>query len=225
MTFAPGSPSSRPTSSVTCSKTRLGGASPATSVATLRSAACSPASARCAASVSASARAARVRSAVTAASSSDVTAEVAMKSCVASRLSVSELAHERPGVLRGLPDGDRAHDEDRRRRAARPEAQRRPQQRGEHDVGNVALRPAARRAPAGRRAATPPSTRFRRRMPRTPAAAHVSIAGATTSTPAASPASRCGTRRRARPVVITPPRRSAIGPKAALMTAATSAQR
>ena len=38
----------------------------------------------------ASARAARVRSAVTAASSSDVTAAIAMKSCVASRLSVTE---------------------------------------------------------------------------------------------------------------------------------------
>ena len=46
ITFAPGSPSSRPTSSVTCSNTRLGDASPATSVATRRSAACSSASLR-----------------------------------------------------------------------------------------------------------------------------------------------------------------------------------
>ena len=83
MTFTPGRPSSRATSSVTCSKTWLGVESPATSVATLRSAACSPASARCAAS-------ARVRSAVTAARSSEVTVEMAMKSCVASRLSVTD---------------------------------------------------------------------------------------------------------------------------------------
>jgi hypothetical protein len=89
-TLAPGSSSRRPTSSVTCSNTRLGDASPATSVATLRSAACSAASARWAASADASARAARVRSAVTAAMTSDVSADVAMKSCVESRLSVIE---------------------------------------------------------------------------------------------------------------------------------------
>ena len=83
MTLAPGMPSSRATSSVTCSNTRRGGAPLATSVATRRSAACSPASA-------ASCAAARLRSAVTAASTSEVSAEMAMNSCVASRLSVIE---------------------------------------------------------------------------------------------------------------------------------------
>ena len=87
-THAPGSPSSRPTFSVTCWNTRLGADSAATTVATLRSAACSSANARWIASLSANARAARVRSAVTAASSRDVSAAVAMKTCVASRLSV-----------------------------------------------------------------------------------------------------------------------------------------
>ena len=50
------------------------------------------------------------------------------------------LAHERPVVLRRLVDRDRADDEDRRRRAARAEADRRPQQHREHDEGHVALR-------------------------------------------------------------------------------------
>jgi hypothetical protein len=90
MTAAAGRPSSQPTSSVTCWKTSPGGASAATSVATLRRAACSSASARWVASLAARARAARVRSAVTAASSSEVSAAVAMNSCVASRLSVIE---------------------------------------------------------------------------------------------------------------------------------------
>ena len=84
MTLAPGMPSSRATSSVTCSNTRLGGAPLATSVATRRSAACSPASAR-----QLRGRA-PLRSAVTAASTSEVSAEMAMNSCVASRLSVIE---------------------------------------------------------------------------------------------------------------------------------------
>ena len=88
MRLAPGIPSSRATSSVTCSNTRPGGAPPATSVATRRSAACSSASARWAETLSASAVATRVRSAVTAASTSEVSAEMAMNSCVASRLSV-----------------------------------------------------------------------------------------------------------------------------------------
>ena len=49
------------------------------------------------------------------------------------------VANERPGVLRRVPDGEGAHDEDRRGRAAGPEAQRRPQERGEDDVRDVAL--------------------------------------------------------------------------------------
>ena len=59
-------------------------------MATLRSAACSSASARWDASLAASASPARVRSAVSAASTSDVSADTAMKSCVESRLSVIE---------------------------------------------------------------------------------------------------------------------------------------
>ncbi len=73
---------------VTCSNTWLGGAASATSVATLRSAACSAASARWEASLAVSASAARCRSAVIAARTSEVSAEMAMNSCVASRLSV-----------------------------------------------------------------------------------------------------------------------------------------
>ena len=75
---------------MTCSNTRVGGAALATSVATLRSAACSPASVRWDDSLAVSAIVASVRSAVTAASSSDVSALIAMNSCVASRLSVIE---------------------------------------------------------------------------------------------------------------------------------------
>ena len=48
--------------------------------------------------MAASARAARVRSAVTAASSSEVSAEIAMNSCVASRLSVSESRTNGPSL-------------------------------------------------------------------------------------------------------------------------------
>ena len=59
-------------------------------MATRRSAACSSASARWDASLAVSATATCVRSAVTAASTSDVSAEMAMNSCVASRLSVIE---------------------------------------------------------------------------------------------------------------------------------------
>jgi hypothetical protein len=87
-TLATGSSSSRPTSSVTRPNRRVGSGSPATSVATRRSAACSAASSRWDASAAASARFARLRSAVTAASSSEVRADTAMKSCVDSRLSV-----------------------------------------------------------------------------------------------------------------------------------------
>ena len=50
------------------------------------------------------------------------------------------VAHERPVALRGVPDGDRADDEDRRGGAPRAEAQRRPQQYREDDVGDIALR-------------------------------------------------------------------------------------
>ena len=59
-------------------------------MATLRSAACSSASARWDASLAASASPVRVRSAVSAASTSEVSAETAMNSWVASRLSVIE---------------------------------------------------------------------------------------------------------------------------------------
>ena len=89
MTLAPGMPSSRPTSSVTCSNTRLGGAS-------LGDERGDPAQRRLLVGERALGRrsprapAARVRSAVTAASTSDVSAEMAMNSCVASRLSVIE---------------------------------------------------------------------------------------------------------------------------------------
>jgi hypothetical protein len=50
------------------------------------------------------------------------------------------LAHERAVLMCGVPDRDGADDEDRRGGAARPEAQRRPQEHGEDDVRDVALR-------------------------------------------------------------------------------------
>ena len=53
---------------------------------------------------------------------------------------VDRPAHERPLLLRCVPDGDRADDEDRRRRSARAEAERRPQEHREHDVRHVSLR-------------------------------------------------------------------------------------
>ena len=134
----------------------------ATSVATLRSAACSPA----AACALASAIDACVRSAVTAASSSDVSAEMAMNSCVASRLSVIDVAHERPVVLGRVPDRDRAHDQDRRRGAARAEPERRPQQHREHDVGDVALRRQRGQDDEQRPARPAPSASCRRPKPR-----------------------------------------------------------
>ncbi len=49
------------------------------------------------------------------------------------------VAHERPIVLRRVPDRDRADDEDGRGGSARPEADRRPQQDREDDVGHIAL--------------------------------------------------------------------------------------
>ena len=61
-------------------------------------------------------------------------------------------------------------------------------------------------------------------MPRTPPAAHVSITGAKTSAPQASPSVQVRKTSSSSPVVMMPPRRSDVGPKAALMTAASSAQ-
>ena len=49
------------------------------------------------------------------------------------------VAHERPVVLRGVPDRDRADHEDRRSGSARPEADRCPQQDREDDIGHIAL--------------------------------------------------------------------------------------
>ena len=91
------------------------------------------------ASLAARARAARVRSAVTAASSSEVSAAVAMNSCVASRLSVIESRTNGPSswavfqtvieqtttIAVAAPRG--------------PKPQCRPEQHGEDDVGDVAL--------------------------------------------------------------------------------------
>ena len=50
------------------------------------------------------------------------------------------VAQERPVVLRRVPDRDRADDEDGRGGSARSEADRRPQQDREDDVGHIALR-------------------------------------------------------------------------------------
>ena len=94
------------------------------------------------------------------------------------------LAHERPVVLRRVPDRDRAHDEDRppRPRAARSAAPTTaaPGRRCRGRRAAAAARPAPRAATS----AIAPSTTSRRWMPRSPAVAHVRITGATTSTPA-----------------------------------------
>ena len=63
-----------------------------------------------------------------------------MKNCVGEEAVGDRLPHERSLALRRVPDGDRADDEDRRGGAARPEAQRRPQEHRKHDVGHVLLR-------------------------------------------------------------------------------------
>ena len=221
--FAPGSPSSRPTSSVACSNTRLGGASPATSVATLRSAACSAASVRCADSAAASLRAARIRSAVTAASSSEVTAAMAMKSCVASRLSVSEARTNGPSFSAVFQT---VIEHTMRIAVAAP---RGPKRSAAHrSAGNTRYGTsrwgASSASTRSTTSTTPPSATSRRRMPRRPKVAQASSAGATTSAPAASPSVHVLKTSSSSDVVITPPRRSASGPKAALTSAATSAQ-
>ena len=67
-------------------------------------------------------------------------AETAMKSCVVEEAVGDRFPHERSLAVRCVPDGDRADDENRRGRAARPEAQRRPQEHRKHDVRHVLLR-------------------------------------------------------------------------------------
>jgi hypothetical protein len=87
--LAAGAPIVRAASAVTWSKTRLEAASPATSVAIRRSAACSAVSARWAVSLA-------DRSAVTAASTSEVKAATATNSWLASKLWVSEVRTNGP---------------------------------------------------------------------------------------------------------------------------------
>ena len=217
ITFAPGSPSRRPTSSVTASKTRLGDGSPATSVATRRSAACSSASARCAAS-------ARVRSAVTAAEDERGDRRGGDEQLRRQQAVGDRVAHERPVALRGVPHGDRADDEDRRGRAARAEAQRGPEEHREDDERHVALRRQLGQHHERERSRPAASKSSRRRMPANPIVTQVSSAGATTRTPAASPRIHVRTTLQSSPDSITPPRRRASGPIAPLITAASTAQ-
>ena len=217
ITFAPGSPSRRPTSSVTAAKTRLGDGSPATSVATRRSAACSSASARCAAS-------ARVRSAVTAARTSEVIAEVAMNSCVASRLSVIESRTNGPSLCAVFQT---VIEQTTRIAVAAPRGPKRSAAQsstgktmnGTSRCGGSSARitststtdgpleelaPAqsrrTRRSPRSAVPGPPPGRRTRRRGP------------------------TCGRRAQSSPDSITPPRRRASGPIAPLITAARTAQ-
>ena len=134
------------------------------------------------------------------------------------------VAHERPRVLGRVPDRDRADDQDRRRRAARdrsavPPTGARGRPRRGRRAGAAARR--ARPAPTSRTAASARSRRWRSRVP---AEAHVRIAGATISTPAVSPSVHVRKTRPRSSSAITSPSHSEVGPKAALMTAATSAQ-
>ena len=143
-----------------------------------RSAACSCASPRAAASFSA-------RSAVTAARIIEVSAATPTNSCVASRLSLSELRTNGPGAVRGVPDRERGGGQQCGGRAARAEAERRPRSApGRSRRARRAARP-RRSARAARRSAPRPST-VCRRVRRTRALAHVRAAGVTTSAPARS---------------------------------------
>ena len=198
-TAAPGSPNSRPTSSVTCSNTPLGGDSAATSVATLRSAACSSASSRWAASLTASARAARVRSAVTAASRSEVRAAVAMKSCVASRLSVIESRTNGPSSWAVFHTVIEHTHDDRRGGASRAQAQRRPEEHREHDVRHVALRCQLGESPRARPARSRPPRRRAGECPSGPGRPRSCTPGRPRARPMRRSGSRCERRARARP--------------------------
>ena len=98
-----------------------------------RSAACSCASPRAAASLAA-------RSAVTAARIIEVSAATPTNSCVASRLSVRELRTNGPEPSEVSQIVSAEVVSSAARRAARAEAERRPDQRREDHVGHVALR-------------------------------------------------------------------------------------
>ncbi len=213
--LAPGTASSWATSLVTCSKTRLGRAPSATSVATLRSAACSSASARWAPS-------AFVRSAVTAASTSDVSAAMAMKSWVASRLSVIESRTNGPSFSAVIQT---VIEHTTRIAVAAP---RGPNRIAAHSrTGNTMYgtsRCGGRMASATRSAmTTAPSMIWRRPRPFVPMLAQVRITGARTSAPAASPSVQVRNTRPSSSGGITSPARSASGPNAALISAPTSA--
>ena len=187
--------------------------SPATSVATRRSAACSSASARCAALGARALGGHRGEDERGDRRGGDE--QLRRQQAVGDRV-----AHERPVALRGVPDGDRADDEDRRGGAARAEAQRGPQEHREDDV--AARRAAAAARPASRARASTHGRPRRARAGgcrRTRRSTQVSSAGATTRTPAASPSDpRADDAPRARSASITSPRRSASGPIAPLIT-------
>ena len=106
--------------------------------------------------VGASASPARVRSAVTAASTSDVSAAAARNSWLDSRLSVIDSRTNGPALCAVFQHRQPRDEHERGRGAARPEPQRRPDEHREHDVRDVALGRAARRAGRGRPAARRP---------------------------------------------------------------------
>ena len=140
ITFAPGSPSSRPTSSVTCSNTRLGDGlsgdergDPAQCRLFVGERALSGLGARQRPRRACALRGHRGQD--ERGDRRDRDEQLRREQAVGERVT-----HERPVALRGVPDRDRAHDEDRRGGPARAEAQRGPEQHGEDDVGHVALR-------------------------------------------------------------------------------------
>ena len=212
-----------PTSSVTCWKTWLGGDSAATSVATRRRAACSSASSRC---------------------DGLADGKCPRRLRTLGRYRGEEQRGERAGrdeELRGKQAvGDRVADErpvlcavfqtvieqTTRIAIAAPRGPSRAPPRaapGRRRTARQAAAPAPP-APPARRTQPPPSTRSRRRIPAQPVVAQVSRAGATTSTPAASPKVHVRKTRPRSSVPITSPRRSDVGPNAALTSAATTAQ-
>ena len=133
------------------------------------------------------------------------------------------LADERARVVRGVPDREPRHDDERRGRPAGPEAQRGPDERREDDVGDVALGrqlgqqheggPAARRPRAGPGARTAASR----------GVAQVRISGVTTSAPEKSDSHHVRQTSPNSSAGMTSPSRSDVVPKLALISVPTAA--
>ena len=146
-----------------------------------------------------------------------------MNSCVASRLSVSESRTNGPSLCAVFQT---VIEQTTRIAVAAP---RGPKRSAAHNSTGKTMYGTSRCG--GSSASTTsttstiaPSTSSRRRMPFKPSVAHVSTAGATTRTPEASPSVHVRNTRPSSSAAITSPRRSAVGPNAALTSAASTAQ-